>query len=63
MPARRGLADLASANLRRAQESLRVLEEVERTLGGTGRRFRALRFGTYDAESRVITLLRRGFER
>lgn len=53
---RRGsLNDLRTANLRRAQESARVLEECARLLGSASatRAFQRLRYRTYVLESRA----------
>ena len=50
--------DLARANLRRAQEALRVLEEVSHLKSpSVSRRFQRLRFHAYELESRLIRRL------
>ena len=55
---RRVLADLARANLRRAEEALRVLEELcALKVPATGRRFQRLRFRTYTLEQRLLAAL------
>jgi thiamine-phosphate pyrophosphorylase len=52
--------DLARANLRRAEEALRVLEEVSAWLAPAGgRRFQRLRFRTYALEQRLVQALER----
>jgi len=52
---RKGLADVLSANFRRAEEASRVLEEIlkvaEPALSG---RFKAVRFRLYDLEKRAL---------
>lgn len=53
--ARRNAEGLLAANLRRAQESARVMEECARLLGKSAaiRRLQSLRYSIYDLESRA----------
>ncbi|MBI2868511.1 MAG: thiamine phosphate synthase [Chloroflexi bacterium] len=57
----RSLAGTVSANARRAQEALRVMEELARTPGAAleGERFRKARFAVYTLEKRLILRLAR----
>lgn len=57
---RSGWADLARANLRRAQEALRVLEEVSKLCAPpAGARFKRIRFTAYALEQRLAAGLQR----
>ncbi|MCK5241990.1 hypothetical protein KAR34_06035 [bacterium] len=52
------LQDVARANIRRAQEALRVLEEIAKLKNGpASRKFKHLRFKTYDLEYDVVQAL------
>jgi len=53
---RTGLPDLVTANMRRAQESVRVLEEISRMKAdaGASRGLQALRFRLYALEKRAF---------
>jgi len=57
---RRGAADLLAANIRRAGESLRVLEEGARVVASAGccRSLQALRYRLYDLERRIVRAAR-----
>ena len=62
---RRSIADVFAANMERAKESLRVLEEFYKLIDmRASRRFSRLRFAAYDiekkAQGRIVTLERRG---
>jgi thiamine-phosphate pyrophosphorylase len=58
---RRTPADLARANLRRAEEALRVLEELSALHApADGRRFQRLRFRAYVLEQRLLAALTGG---
>lgn len=47
--------DLLASNMKRAQESLRVLEEASKVIkGARARQFQSLRFRLYELERRVL---------
>ena len=52
---RRGLADVATASLKRAQEAARVLEEYTKVLAdpAAAQQAKKVRFGLYDLEKRL----------
>lgn len=53
---RRGWVDILLSNFRRAQESLRVLEEVSKLFDvGLSRRFKRCRFRVYDLEKSCLS--------
>ncbi|MBI4372641.1 MAG: thiamine-phosphate pyrophosphorylase [Candidatus Omnitrophica bacterium] len=50
-----GWKDVAVSNLKRSEESLRVLEEASKIIAPrTARRFQALRFKLYELEKRML---------
>jgi thiamine-phosphate pyrophosphorylase len=52
------LQDVARANIRRAQEALRVLEEISKLKNvNASRKFKALRFKSYDLEQDIVLAL------
>jgi hypothetical protein len=59
--ARKDIEDILRANLRRSQESCRVLEEFSKLFDGeTSESFKGLRFDLYTLEKRIIGTLHRG---
>jgi thiamine-phosphate pyrophosphorylase len=62
--ARANWLDLTRANFRRAQEGLRVLEEVSKLVpGNLGGAFKRLRFRMYELEQRAVKRLATGRSR
>lgn len=59
------ISDLLVANLRRAQESARVIEEFSRLLGKPAetRRLQSIRYALYTLEVKSLALLERGRNR
>lgn len=55
---RRDAADVLIANIQRAKESLRVLEEVSKLVDGNiSVMFRRLRFRVYEIEKRMVSVI------
>ncbi len=52
-----GLADVATAGAKRAQEALRSLEEAAKALGADARAFESARYRLYDLERRLLLRL------
>jgi len=57
---RRGIEDIFRANIKRAQEAVRCLEEFSKLIGpAPGRKFKQIRFKLYDLEKRIAARLGR----